>query len=456
MHFSTSGLLLIAGWLAAVSITAHAQSRQSLPSTMDNVPPLSYVEYDLDNGLHVILHEDHSAPVVATVVHYKVGSRDEDPARTGFAHFFEHLMFESTDKIERGTIDKLITSAGGELNAYTSIDETVYHFVVPSNQVRLPLWIEAQRMRGLQVNEIGVETQRGVVKEERANRYDNAPYGGWFEKVQANLFSGSPYSWAPIGSAQHIDSASIDEFKAFYNTFYQPNNAVLVVSGDFDEALVRETINAYFGGFPKAPAPARPSFANLKPLTAPYRETVNDQKAQLPAMFIGYQSVSMTDKDAYAMELLMTILTRGESSRMYRAIVDDQQLAVQVAGSSQLREYAGMTFLIGVAAPGKGLEAVETAIDEQLAEVVKNGVTDAELQKAKNITEAQFISGRTGMYSKALQLANYYRFYDGTGLINNELERYMAVTTADVQRVAGRVFATPNRVVLTYLPSKGN
>ena len=456
MSFISLRILLIAGLYLACAQPATAQISQSAPKTMQQVPPLSYVEYDLENGLHVILHEDHSAPVVATVVHYKVGSRDEDPARTGFAHFFEHLMFESTDKIERGTIDKLITSAGGELNAYTSIDETVYHFVVPSNQIRLPLWIEAQRMRGLNVNEIGVETQRGVVKEERANRYDNAPYGGWFEKVQAQLFNGSPYSWAPIGSAQHIDSASIEEFKAFYNTYYQPNNAVLVVSGDFDPALVRETINAYFGGFKKAPEPKRPSFANLKPLAAPYRETINDPKAQLPAMFIGYQSVSMTDQDAYAMELLMTILTRGESSRMYRAIVDEQQLAVQVAGSSQLREYSGMTFLIGVAAPGKGLEVVEKAIDEQLATVVKNGVTDAELQKAKNITEAQFISGRRGMYSKALQLASYYRFYDGTALINNELDRYLAVTTADIQRVAQRVFSTPNRVVLTYLPKKGS
>ena len=208
------GLIMVAV-VALVSTPATAQ-----------VKPLEFTEYDLDNGLHVILHEDHTAPVVATVVHYKVGSRDEDPQRTGFAHFFEHLMFESTDQIERGTIDKLITSAGGRLNAYTSIDETVYHFELPSNQVRLALWIEAQRMRGLKINDIGVETQRGVVKEERKNRYDNAPYGGWFEKVQAKLFDGTPYAWAPIGSAQHIDSASIAEFQAFYDQFYQPNNAI--------------------------------------------------------------------------------------------------------------------------------------------------------------------------------------------------------------------------------------
>jgi len=425
------------------------------PAT-SQVKPLEFTEYDLDNGLHVILHEDHTAPVVATVVHYKVGSRDEDPQRTGFAHFFEHLMFEETDQIERSTIDKLVTSAGGQLNAYTSIDETVYHFVLPSNQVRLALWIEAQRMRGLHINEIGVETQRGVVKEERKNRYDNAPYGGWFEKVQAQVFSGTPYSWAPIGSAQHIDSASIAEFQAFYDQYYQPNNAILVVSGDFDPAVVKETINAYFGGYAKAQEPTRPSFSNLKPLTAPYRETIEDPKAQLPALFMGYQSISMKDKDAYALELLMTILTRGESSRMYRSIVDEQQVAVQVAGNGQIREFAGMTYVIGVAAPGKDLDAVEKAIDQQLDDVIANGVTEAELQKAKNITEAQFVGGRKGMYTKALQLANYNRYYESTNLINEELDRYLAVTTADIQRVAKRVFATPNRVVLTYLPKKGS
>ena len=438
------GLLLVA--VMAVAVT---------PASTQ-VKPLEFTEYDLDNGLHVILHEDHTAPVVATVVHYKVGSRDEDPQRTGFAHFFEHLMFESTDQIQRGTIDKLVTSAGGRLNAYTSIDETVYHFVLPSNEVRLALWIEAQRMRGLNINQIGVETQRGVVKEERKNRYDNAPYGGWFEKVQAQLFEGTPYAWAPIGSAQHIDSASIAEFQAFYDQFYQPNNAIVVVSGDFDPDVIKETIEAYFGGFEAGAEPTRPTFDKLKPLAAPHRETIEDPKAQLPALFMGYQSVSMKEEDAYAVELLMTILTRGESSRMYRSVVDEQQVAVQVAGNSQLREYAGMTYLIGIAAPGKDLASVESAIDEQLDDVIANGVTEAELQKAKNITEAQFVGGRTGMYTKALQLANYNRYYESTNLINEELERYLSVSTADIQRAAKRVFGTDKRVVLTYLPKKGS
>lgn len=442
-RFATS-VALFSVCILASALSVHAQ-----------VKPLAFKEYELKNGLHVILHEDHSAPVVATVVHYKVGSRDEDPARTGFAHFFEHLMFESTDDIERGTVDKMVNGAGGQLNAYTSNDETVYHFEVPSNQVRLALWIEAQRMRRLHVNDIGVETQRGVVKEERKNRYDNAAYGGWFEKMQAKLFAGTPYSWAPIGSAQHIDSASNQEFIDFYNMFYQPNNAILVVSGDFDEQLVRETIDTYFGGYEKAPEPRRPIFTDLKPLTASVNDTINDTKAQLPAMFIGYQGIAMKDEDAYAAELLSTIMAGGESSRLYRSIVDSQQTAVQVSFNSQMREFGGMTFFVGIAAPGKSLTDVLSGIDAEIEKLVSNGVTDAELQKAKNVTESQFVGGRTGMYNKALQLANYHRYYGSTALINNELERYMKVTTADVKRVAKRLLEKKQRVILTYLPVRG-
>lgn len=423
--------------------------------TNAQVKPLDFKEYDMPNGMHVILHEDHSAPVVATVVQYKVGSRDEDPQRTGFAHFFEHLMFESTEMIERHTMDKLVTGAGGQLNAFTSNDETVYHFVVPSTEVRLALWIEAQRMRKLQVNAIGVETQRGVVKEERKNRYDNAPYGGWYEKMQSHLFRDSPYAWAPIGSSQHIDSASIDEFKEFYNKYYQPNNAILVVSGDFDEQLVRETINVYFGSYSQAPEPSRPQFTGMSDSVVAVKETINDLKARLPALFMGYRSVGVSDTDAYAIELLSTIMSQGESSRFYKSVVDSQQVAVNVSLSNQFREYAGMTYIVGIASPGNSLDAVTQSIDVQLNKVLTEGVTEAELQKAKNITEAQFVGSRTGMYNKALQLASFYRYFHDTGLINREFERYMKITREDIQRVAKRLFENRNRVLFYYLPSRG-
>jgi predicted Zn-dependent peptidase len=364
-------------------------------------------------------------------------------------------MFESTDKIERGTIDKMVNGAGGELNAFTSNDQTVYHFVLPSNQVRLGLWIEAQRMRKLQVNSIGVETQRGVVKEERKNRYDNAPYGGWLEKAQKALFEGTPYEWSPIGSAQHIDSASIAEFTAFYNQFYQPNNAILVVSGDFDESIIRETIDAYFGGYGTAPEPKRPVVGEMKPLEGELRETINDPKAQLPALFIAYRAMNQTDPDAYAADLLTTIMSNGESSRMYRTLVDSLQIAVQASMSLFPRELIGMSFCVGIVAPGKDPADVEKAIDAEIANVIANGVTDEELQKAKNITEMNVVEQRSGVYQKALALSNAYRFDGATSAINDELVKYSKVTKADIQRVAKRMFGTKQRIVLTYLPAKG-
>lgn len=417
--------------------------------------PLSFKEYDLPNGLHVILHEDHRAPVVATIVHYKVGSRDEDPSRTGFAHFFEHLMFESTDKIERSTIDKMINGAGGELNAYTSNDETVYHFVLPSNQFRLALWIEAQRMRKLKVNTVGVETQRGVVKEERKNRYDNAAYGGWRETSQALLWKGTPYAWSPIGSSQHIDSAAIKEFEDFYNRFYQPNNAILVVAGDFDEKTARETIEAYFGGYAKAPIPPRPDFLKAMPYTGMQRDTIYDVRARLPGVFISWQGIGITDKDVYASELLNTILASGESSRLYHSVVDSAQVAVQAAFFNQPLEYGGIASAIGIVAPGKSVTDAEQAILRVLEDVATNGVTDDELKKAKNIAEAQFVGARSDMHSIAGGLASSFRYFGKTDLMNTELELYLKVTKADVQRVAKRLFSGTGRVTLIYIPKKG-
>ncbi len=444
MKHLLSGVMVLSLLCIHATVSVHAQLK-----------PLQFKEYDLPNGLHVILHEDHRAPVVATVVHYKVGSRDEEAQRTGFAHFFEHLMFEGTDKIERGTIDKLINGAGGQLNAYTSTDETVYHFVVPSNEFRLPLWIEAQRMRKLVVNQVGVETQRGVVKEERKNRYDNAPYGGWQESSRALLFAGTPYAWSPIGSSQHIDSAMISEFVDFYNRFYQPNNAVLVVAGDFDEAVARETINAYFGGYAKAPEPPRPNMTSFKPLQAVHRDTIMDKKAQLPGVFMSFVGVDLKQEDAYAMEILTTILSDGESSRLYREVVDSQRVAVQVSSFHIAQEYGGMASVIGIVSPGKSTEDAERAIWATLRSVMDNGVTAAELEKARNIAESRTVGSLADMRSKAMALGSNHRYYGRAARTNEELEHYQKVKPADVQRVAKKVFGASGYVVLTYLPVKG-
>jgi predicted Zn-dependent peptidase len=413
--------------------------------------PIKFEEYDLSNGLHVILHQDKSAPVVATVLHYRVGSRDENPQRTGFAHFFEHLMFEATDDIPRATIDKYIEGAGGSLNAYTSFDETVYHFEVPSNEIKLALWIESERMRKLHVESAGVETQRGVVKEERKSRNDNTPYGTWFEKMFKNLFGGGSYSWTPIGSAQHIDVATIDEFKAFYNKFYQPNNATLVIVGDFDTKMVKEYVEAYFGMYPKGVEIKREDF-KLPEITGEYRETVEDNKAQLPAVYIGYRGPKKGHPDSYAMDMLNDILSSGQSSRIYQRLVDKDRIAVQAGSFLQDLQYAGMLAALGIVAPGKTPGEVERAIYEEIEKVQKEGVTDDEFQKARNTEEDKFIFGKKNVLEKAQALAKYHTYFGKANEINTEIQHYNQVTKADLQRVAKQYFSPDKRVVLTYIP----
>lgn len=437
-------LAMLCGFLCA-SLTAQASMQMN---------KIEFSEHTLDNGLHVILHHDKSAPIVSTLVHYRVGSRDEQSDRTGFAHFFEHLMFEGTGNIPRASMDKYIQEAGGNLNAYTSFDETVYFFRVPSNELPLALWIESQRMRQLLVDSTGVETQRGVVKEERNQRYDNQAYGSLFEKLCGRIFAGGSYAWTPIGSAQHIDSAAIPEFVDFYDKFYLPSNATLVVAGDFDEDLTLGYIERYFGQYGKATPPKR-NVIDLPPLEAEMREEVMDSKAQLPAVFIAYRGPEIGAKDSYAMDMLLKILSTGESSRLYQRLVSTDQIAVQASAFPWNFEHAGIVALVGVAGLGKDIGAVETTIYEEVQRVVNEGVSDEEFEKARNIKEAEFVQGKKDVFSKSQALARYYTYYGNADLINTEIDYFTAVTKEDLQRVAKKYFGTDNRVVLTYQPSGG-
>ncbi len=414
--------------------------------------PITFIEDSLSNGLKYILHVDKSAPVIATVVYYKVGSRNEDPKRTGFAHFFEHLMFEATKDIPRAKIPEYIESAGGSLNAFTSMDQTVYHFKLGSNMLPLALWIESQRLRDLQVNSLGVETQRGVVKEERKNRIDNTAYGTMREKLYAKLFKGTPYEWMPIGSAQHIDQAEIKEFVDFYNIYYQPNNAVLVVSGDFNTDEAKQMITEYFGVFKKG-TPAPTTKINLMPLKENYFETVEDPKAQLLAVFIGFQGPNAGTPDYYAMQMLTTILGTGESSRLYKRLVSKDQISIFSGMSHSAHQFVGSIMFQGYSNPGGDLEKIKNTILEEVQMIVDKGVTDAELQKAKNIKEAQFIQGKTGVLEKALELAEFTAYYNNPKLINTEVSFFTSVTKSDIQRVAKKYLGKDiKNVTLQYVP----
>ena len=420
-----------------------------------DLPKITYEEFTLDNGLRVILSVDRSAPVVATFVHYHVGSKNEQPDRTGFAHFFEHLMFEGTENIPRHSVDKLVQSAGGNLNAFTSFDETGYQIQVPSNELKLALWIESERMLHAKIEEIGVETQRGVVKEERKSRLDNQPYGSILENMAKYVGAGTPYEWTPIGSAQYIDQATIDEFRAFYKKFYVPNNAVLAIVGDIDVDETKKLVQSYFGDIPRGQDITQPEFT----FEIGKEEVVKDilePQTPLPALLYAYRTAAQGAEDAYALEYLATILARGNSSRLYRTMVDEKQLALQSSAFPFSLEKGGLfgMFTIG-RTPGDDLAVLGKEFDAIIEDVKQNGVTEREFAKARNQIETQFANSFNSVLSKAQALAQAATFYDDPNRVNSEIDDYMAVTLADVQRVAKKYLSQENRVVLRYLPGGG-
>lgn len=413
--------------------------------------PIKFEKEVLENGLTVIYYMDKSAPIVSTVVHYNVGSKDEDTDKTGYAHFFEHLMFEATDAIPRATIDKNVQAAGGELNAYTAFDQTVFHFTLPSNEIKLALWMESQRMRKLHVDEIGVETQRGVVTEELKMRTTNQPYGTLLSKFCAATFPGSGYSWAVIGSEEHIQRATIQNFKDFYDNFYKPNNATLVIAGDFELNDAKQYVRDYFGQYAKGDEPKRHNY-QLKALDKEYRETVIDDKAPMTALFLGFQGPNMKDPDFFAAELLSDILSAGESSRLYQRLVNKDEIAVEAGFSPFIFKDAGAFLVQAVLPKDKTPEQAEKVIMEELEKLAKNGVTDEELTKVKNIRETSFVFGKKGLMDVAQELARFQVFYGDASRINTELEKYMKVTKEDIQKLAQKYLTTKNKVVLVYQP----
>ena len=412
---------------------------------------IEFVEYDLDNGLHVILHQDKSTPIVAVTVSYHVGSKNDDPTRTGFAHFFEHLLFEGSENIPRGKFDEYISRAGGTLNAFTTNDRTVYHEVLPSNQLALGLWLESERMLHAKVEKKGIETQRQVVKEERRQRVDNQPYGSILEESMKRAFKVHPYRWTTIGSMKHLDDATESDYVNFYKTFYVPNNAVLSIAGniDFDEAKM--LIKKYFSTIPKGKHKIiRPTVVEPE-LTAEIKDTVFDN-IQLPAVVQTYRIPAIGTPDYYAVSMLGTLLSDGQSSRLYKSLVDDQQKAVFVGNFPLDLEDPGVAIAFGVANMGVEPSDLEKSMDAVIADVQNNLIPEKEFQKLRNKVENDFITDKSRVMQRALALANYYLFYNDANLINTEIDRYLAVTREDIRRVAKKYYNKNNRVSLYYLP----
>lgn len=414
---------------------------------------IDFEEYDLENGLHVILHEDHSTPIVTVSIMYHVGAKNENPNRTGFAHFFEHLMFEGTKNIPRGEYSKFVERAGGSLNANTTNDRTYYYEVLPSNQLELGLWLESERMLHAKVDSIGIKTQKGVVIEEKKQRYDNSPYGSILPETMKRAFTIHPYKWTTIGDADHIRAATDAEFKDFYKTFYVPNNAVLVLAGDIQSEDAKELVKKYFGDIPKGEKEIfRPTA--VEPIKhEEIRDTIYDN-IQIPAIIQAYHTPALGSKDYYAVQMLSNLLSEGESSRLYKSLVNEKQKALQVAAIPLPFEDPG--FALTFALPNMGTDPMdlEQEMELELEKVRTELISEKEFEKLKNQFERNVVLSNSTLEQRANNLADNYTYYKNTGRINSELNQYLSVTREDIQRVAREYFRKDNRVVLYYLPKK--
>ncbi|HZW78183.1 MAG TPA: pitrilysin family protein [Flavobacteriaceae bacterium] len=412
---------------------------------------VSYEEYNLANGLRVILHQDNTAPVVVTSVMYHVGAKNETPGRSGFAHFFEHLLFEGTKNIQRGKWFEIVSSNGGSNNANTSDDRTYYYEVFPSNNVELGLWMESERMLHPVINQIGVSTQNEVVKEEKRLRVDNQPYGQLLKAIKENLFKKHPYRWTTIGEMEDLDAATLDEFLEFFKKFYGPNNATLVVAGDIDTAEVKKMIQNYFGPIPSGPEVIQPNIQE-DPITSEIRATWYDPNIQVPMLIHAYRTPSMKERDAYVLDMISTLVSQGKSSRLYKNLVDDKKMALQVGAINLSQEDYGSYITIALPMGDTSLADLTAEIDKEMARLKTELISEHEYEKLQNIYRNNFIRANASVEGIAHSLATYSTLYGNTKLINTELDIYKSITREEILEVARKYLNANQRLVLDYLP----
>jgi zinc protease len=419
-----------------------------------NAQKVQYKEFDLDNGLHVILHQDKTAPVVAVSVMYHVGSKNEDSARTGFAHFFEHLLFEGTDNIKRGTFMKIVSSNGGQNNANTTQDRTFYYEVFPSNQLELGLWLESERMLHPVINEVGVKTQNEVVKEEKRQRLDNQPYGKFAYEIFRRLFTEHPYRWQTIGSMEHLDAAKLDEFKSFFQKYYVPNNAVLSIAGDIDVEKATALAKQYFNAVPRGADIQQPHIQE-PPLAHEIVDSVYDANIQIPAIMAAYRTPGMSTHDSKVLSLISSVLSSGASSKLYKKMVDDKKDALEVGALNYALEDYGAYITYALPNNNAPLTQLLQDIDEEVASLQTNLISESDYQKIMNQFENGYVSANSRVIGVAENLAEGYTFYNkNTNQINEELDQVHKITREEIRDVAKKYLNKDQRVVLYYLPAK--
>jgi len=385
---------------------------------------------------------------------YHVGAKDENPDRTGFAHFFEHLLFEGTENIKRGEWFKIVTSNGGTNNANTSDDRTYYFEVFPSNNLELGLWMESERLMHPVINQIGVDTQNEVVKEEKRLRVDNQPYGNLFAEVKKSLFTNHPYRWATIGSMEHLDAAKLEEFQAFNKKFYSPNNSVLVVAGDLgDIAKTKEWVQKYFGPIPSGEKLTKKTFVEA-PITQTIKATYEDSNIQKPMYITAYRTPSMKTRDARVLDMISTILSDGKSSRLYKKIVDDKKMALQVGAFSNSQEDYGMYIIYGMPQGETTAADLLKEIDEEIVKMQTELISEKDLEKLKNVYDSNYVDSNSSVEGIAENLASYYLLYGDVNLVNTEIEMYRSITREEIRDVAKKYLNPNQRLILDYIPAK--
>ncbi len=414
---------------------------------------VEFEEYELGNGLDVIIHQDNSVPVVTVGVMYHVGAKDEAPGRTGFAHFFEHLLFEGTKNIERGEWFNIVAANGGSNNANTTQDRTYYYETFPSNALELGLWMESERMLQPVINQVGVDTQNEVVKEEKRSRIDNAPYGKIIYATGINkyMFDKHPYKNSVIGTMDDLDAAKLDEFKAFFDKYYGPNNATLVVAGNLDLDNTKKMIEDYFGEVKAKPEVERVSIKE-EPIKETITATEYDGNIQIPIKAYVYRIPGMSERDTYVMSMISSILTDGKSSRMYKRMVDEEKVALQVLAFPRPMEDYG-TYIMGALPLGEtSLEKIGEIMDDEISKLKTELITEREYQKLQNKFENQFVSSNSSIQGIASSLATYHVLYGNTNLINEEIDIYRSITREEIKDVANKYLNENQRLDLDYLP----
>jgi predicted Zn-dependent peptidase len=414
-------------------------------------PTVRFTDTRLANGLRVIIAEDHFAPVFSIAITYNVGSRNERPGRTGFAHLFEHMMFKGSPNVGSGEHFLLVFSNGGDMNGSTNKERTNYYERLPSNQLDLALFLESDRMRALDIDKANLDNQIGTVSEERRQGVDNQPYGRTSEVLEALAYRNAAYRHSVIGSIDDLRAATVEDVAAFFKMYYAPNNAVLAIAGDVKPAECLEKIRRYFESIPRQPDPPAVDITE-PPQTAEQRQTIDDPLARLPRVDIVYHIPPSMTPDADALSVAATILSGGRSSRLYEAVVRQKQLSSSVMASAGESRGPGLFRFAGMANPGKPVADLEQAIYDEVERLKAGPIEAWEIEKARNIAKRSLVSSLTSSLSRAVMLSQLAVYYDDPNLINTRYERLSAVTAADVQRVAKQYFTPENRTVVVTNP----